>query len=90
MLESVMRWATAVLAVLLASLAPLRAEEAGPRRLLVFLVDSGGTVRIADALTCPMDVRVNRATGEPDTLGFLRYSFTPHPTDLPQHWTMSF
>lgn len=86
-LESMMRLAAAAL---LALLVPLHAEEAGPRRLVVFLVDSGGTLKIADALTCPMDVRVNRATGEPDTLGFVRYSFTPHPSDLPQHWTMSF
>ena len=85
-----MRAVTAALAVLLAGLSPLRAEEAGPRRLVVFLVDSLGSVRIADALTCPMDVRVTRATGDPDTVGFLRYSFTPHPTELPQHWTMSF
>ncbi len=85
-----MRPVVASLALVFAVLAPLNAEEAGPRRLVVFLVDAAGGVRIADALTCPMDVRVNRSTGEPDTLGFLRYSFTPHPSDLPQHWTMSF
>lgn len=90
MLESHMRSALAALAIVVAGLAPLRAEEAAPRRLVVFLVDSHGAVKIADALTCPMDVRVNRATGEPDTLGFLRYSFTPHPADLPQHWKVSF
>lgn len=84
-----MRRATVVV-LLLAMRAALFAEGAHPRRLIVFLVDPSGGVRIADALTCPMEVRVNRHTGTPETLDFLRYSFTPHHADLPQHWTVSF
>lgn len=59
-------------------------------RLVVILTDPSGTPRIADALNCPLDVRVFHTTGEPQAADWLRYSFTPHATDRTQHWTVSF
>lgn len=62
----------------------------GPLRLLVILVDPHGVPRIADALTCPADVRVFHSTGTANAPDWLRYSFTPHAADETQHWKVSF
>lgn len=84
-----------ILALALALVVPAAAGNEGekapaPLRVVVFLVDAAGKPRLADALTCPAEVRVNHHTGTPHELDFLRYSFTPHPATPQHHWTVSF